>query len=158
MSISERYRLTAITAASAAIATLIPVALYQCHAIEQLPDPPGAWFDSEKITSSKAAHPMGVPDSLPGLASYGVTLALAIMSRRSPQARKLFGAKLVLDGSMAAVNVVKQVVSFGRLCSWCTGTALMTAVLVPAGLKYVESRESEISQDHVTVQAGPVRA
>jgi uncharacterized membrane protein len=141
MSISERPRFTAITAASAAIATLVPVALYQCHAIESLPDPPGAWFDSEQITSSNAAHPMGVPDSLPGIASYGVTLALAILSRRSLLARKLFGAKLVLDGGMATVNVVKQVVSFRKLCSWCTGTALMTAVLVPAGLKYVKSRE-----------------
>jgi len=123
------------------MATLIPVALYQCHAIERLPDPPGAWFDSEKITGSKAAHPMGVPDSLPGLASYGVTLVLAIMSRRSVLARKLFGAKLVLDGGMATVNVVRQVVSFRKLCSWCTGTALMTAVLVPSGRKYVRSRE-----------------
>jgi uncharacterized membrane protein len=141
MSTSEDARLIAVTAASAAIATLIPVALYQCHVIERLPDPPGAWFDSEKITSSKAAHPLGVPDSIPGLASYGTTLALALMSRRSLLARKLFGAKLILDGGMAAVNVVKQVVSFRRLCSWCTGTALMTAVLVPAGRKYVRSRE-----------------
>jgi uncharacterized membrane protein len=141
MSGSERSRLIAITAASAAIATLIPVALYQCHVIETLPDPPGAWFDSEMITSSKAAHPMDVPDSLPGLASYGVTLALAIMSRRSLVARRVFGVKLILDGGMAAVNVVKQVVSFRRLCSWCTGTALMTAVLVPAGRHYVKSLE-----------------
>jgi uncharacterized membrane protein len=141
MSISERPRLTAIAAASAAIATLVPVALYQCHAIENLPDPPGAWFDSEEITSSKAAHPLGVPDSLPGLASYGVTLALAILSRRSVLARKLFGAKVVLDGGLATVNVIRQVLSFRKLCSWCTGTALMTAVLVPAGRKYVKSRE-----------------
>jgi len=141
MSISERPRLTAIAAASAAIATLVPVALYQCHAIGNLPDPPGAWFDSEEITSSKAAHPLGVPDSLPGLGSYGITLALAILSRRSVLARKLFGAKLVLDGGMATVNVARQIVSFRRLCSWCMGTALMTAVLVPAGRKYVKSRE-----------------
>jgi uncharacterized membrane protein len=141
MQSSENARITAIAAASAAIATLIPVALYQCHAISKLPDPPGAWFDSEKITSSKDAHPMGVPDSLPGLASYGVTLALAIASRQSLVARRLFAAKLVVDGSMASFNVVKQVVSFRKLCSWCTGTALMTAVLVPAGLKYVRSRE-----------------
>jgi uncharacterized membrane protein len=140
MQTSESARSTAIMAASAAIATLVPVALYQCHAIRKLPDPPGAWFDSEKITSSKDAHPMGVPDSLPGLASYSVTLALAIASRQSPVARRIFAAKLVADGAMASYNVVRQVVSFRRLCSWCTGTALATAVLVPAGLKYVRSR------------------
>jgi uncharacterized membrane protein len=139
MQTKEIARATAITAASAAIATLIPVALYQCHAIRRLPDPPGAWFDSELITSSKDAHPLGVPDSLPGLASYGITLALAIASGESLAARRLFAAKLILDGGMASVNVVKQVISFRKLCSWCTGTALMTAVLVPAGLTYVRA-------------------
>jgi uncharacterized membrane protein len=84
---------------------------------------------------------MGVPDSLPGLASYSVTLALAIASRHSSVARRVFAAKLVIDGGVASFNVVKQVISFRKLCSWCTGTALMTAVLVPAGLRYVRSRE-----------------
>ncbi len=131
----------AVVAASAAIGTLVPVALYQCHAIEHLPDPPGDWFDSDEITGSKSAHPAGVPDSLLGLASYGTTLALVLAARHSPVARKLLRAKLVVDGGMASVNVVKQVVSFGKLCSWCTGTALATAVLVPVGWKYARSLE-----------------
>ena len=127
----------AIAATSTAIATLIPVALYQCGSIPRLPDPPGAYFDSEAITSSKAAHPLGIPDSFPGLASYGTTLALLIAARKSPTARTLLHAKLIADASLAAINMTRQLVSFRKLCSWCTGTALATAVLVPTGLHFL---------------------
>ncbi len=130
----------AVAAAGVAIVTLIPVALYQCGGIRRLPDPPGAYFDSEGITSSKAAHPLGVPDSLPGLASYAATLALLVAARRSSTARAVLHAKLVADGSLAAINMTRQVVSFRKLCSWCTGTALATAVLVPAGLDFMNKR------------------
>jgi hypothetical protein len=44
--------------------------------------------------------------------------------------------KLLFDGSMAAINVTRQLLSFRKLCSWCTGTALATAVLVVAGNRY----------------------
>ena len=137
----DNSRAVTVTAALAAMATLAPVALYQCHAVNVLPDPPGEWFDSERITSSKSAHPLGVPDSLPGLASYGITLALALMAARSPLACKLLRVKLWADGSLAAVNVTRQVVSYRKLCSWCTGTAIATAVMVPAGLRYVKGLE-----------------
>lgn len=124
---------TALSAASVAIATLLPIALYQCDAIDHLPDPPCPCFDSDRITSSKSAHPFGIPDSLPGIASYGITMGLLFAARRSETGRTLLRTKLVIDGSIAAINVTRQVVSFRKLCSWCTGTALATAVLVVAG-------------------------
>jgi uncharacterized membrane protein len=130
----------AIAAAGTAIATLIPVALYQCGSIPHLPDPPGAYFASEAITSSKAAHPLGIPDSLPGLASYGISMALLLAARKSSTARTLLHAKLLADGSLAAINMTRQIISFRKLCSWCTGTALATAVLVPAGLAFLKKR------------------
>jgi hypothetical protein len=43
---------------------------------------------------------------------------------------------------MAAVNVVKQVVKFRRVCSWCTGTALATGIMVIAGRRYLKQRAS----------------
>jgi uncharacterized membrane protein len=119
-----------------AIATLLPIALYQCHAVKHLPDPPGPYFDSDRITASKSAHPLGIPDSLLGLASYGTTMVLLFAAQRSRTGRRLLRAKLLVDGSMAAINVTWQVVSFRKLCSWCTGTALATAVLVVAGRRY----------------------
>lgn len=117
----------------AALATLVPVALHQLGALPHLPDPPGRIFDSDKITSSKAAHPFGVPDSMLGLGSFGMTLGLILFARRSGRARKLLGAKLAVDASVAGFNMVRQVASFRQLCSWCTATALATGVMVYAG-------------------------
>jgi uncharacterized membrane protein len=116
-----------------ALATLVPVALYQLGAISRLPDPPLSIFDSERITSSSAAHPFGIPDALLGLASFAATLTLALVSKRSQLAKSLLGPKLALDASAAGFNATRQVVSFGKLCSWCMGTALSAGVMAYAG-------------------------
>jgi uncharacterized membrane protein len=127
----------ALVACAAALATLIPVTLFQTGVLSSLPDPPGNVFASEQITSSKEAHPLGIPDGILGLGSYAATFTLILLARRSPAARKLLGAKLMLDGSMAAFNVVRQVVSFGKVCSWCTCTAVATAALVWSGREVI---------------------
>ncbi len=123
----------AITGCALALGALIPVALFQSELIDRLPDPPGTIFDSERITLSKTAHPFGIPDSYLGLASYGTTLALVLLARRNTTARRLLGVKLVGDGAFAAFNAVRQVVTFGQMCSWCTGTALATGLIVYGG-------------------------
>jgi len=120
-------------ACCATLATLIPVVLYQTGMISSLPDPPSAFFDSEEITTSKAAHPLGIPDGLLGLASFGMTLGLILTARRSPVAKRLLGAKLTMDVAAGAFNAGRQVISFGKLCSWCTGTAIAAAVMGYAG-------------------------
>lgn len=122
-----------IAASSVALATLVPVALYQLGVISGLPDPPLRVFDSERITQSKTAHPMGIPDGLLGLASFGTTLTLVLLARRNKTAKKLLGVKLGVDASVAAFNTVRQVVEFGKLCSWCTATALSAGVMAYAG-------------------------
>lgn len=119
-----------LLACGAALTTLVPVALHQLGALEHLPDPPGALFDSDGITESKTAHPLGVPDGLLGLASYGITLALMLAAKENATARRLSAAKLAVDGGMAGFNLVRQVVQFRKLCSWCTGTALATGAMV----------------------------
>jgi uncharacterized membrane protein len=126
-----------------AIACLVPVAMYQTGAIQQLPDPPSEIFDSNAITSSKEAHPFGIPDALLGLASFGTTVALVLASRRSVAARRLLAAKLVVDATVAAFNATRQVVSFGKLCSWCTGTALATGVTVHSGRQAIQTTFEE---------------
>lgn len=122
-----------MAACGAAMAALVPVLLHQVGVVEHLPDPPGELFDSDEITESKAAHPMGVPDALLGLASYGVTMGLMLGARRCRVMRPALKAKLAMDGGMAGFNVVRQVVQFGKVCSWCTGTAAATAVMVAYG-------------------------
>lgn len=127
----------------AALATLVPISLYQTGVIPCLPDPPSRLFSSERITTSRDAYPFGIPDGLLGLGSFGTTLALAVLSRRSATARKLLGAKLTMDVSMAGFNAVRQVVSFGKLCSWCMGTALATAAMAYGGREIIRETWSE---------------
>ncbi len=130
----ERKSDALLTAACcAALATLAPVALYQTGVLKHLPDPPSAIFDSDAIASSKAAHPLGVPDALLGLANFGATLALIFLARRGGRARQLLGAKLTLDAAAGAFNAGRQVVSFGKLCACCTGTAISAGVMAYAG-------------------------
>lgn len=128
---------TMIAACSTAIVALVPVALFQCGVVDHLPDPPCSLFASDRITSSKAAHPLGIPDSLLGLASYGTTLALALSAPNSPLARTALGGKLLLDGTMATVNIVKQFAEFQRACSWCMLAGAATVVMVTAGRKFL---------------------
>ena len=124
----------AVTGCCLALAALVPVALFQGEVTDRLPDPPGEIFASERIT-----HPLGVPDSYLGLASYATTLALLLIAERSPVAKRLLGAKLMGDAGLAAFNVVRQVVSFGKICSWCTGTAVATALAVYGGRDAIAS-------------------
>ncbi len=123
----------AVTGCCLALGALVPVTLYQSGVVDHLPDPPNRIFASERITSSRMAHPLGIPDSYLGLASYGTTLALLLLAKRSRSARRVLGVKLTADAGLAAFNLVRQVVRFGKLCSWCTGTALATGLVVYGG-------------------------
>lgn len=123
----------AVTGCCLALGTLVPVALFQAEVVDSLPDPPGEIFDSERITLSHTAHPLGIPDSYLGLASYGTTLALLLLAQKNTTARRLLGIKLAGDAGVAAFNVVRQLVKFRKLCSWCTGTAIATALVVYGG-------------------------
>lgn len=121
----------AIACCCAAIASLMPVAMYQLHALDELPDPPGRLFDSEKIVSSKGASRFGIPDGVLGVGSYGVTLVLLIASNPSrPMVRRALRCKLALDGTMAVRNARRQITQFGKICSWCMGAAIATAGVV----------------------------
>jgi uncharacterized membrane protein len=133
-----------IAATSTALLTLLPVAAHQLGGLAHLPDPPGELFASDRITESKTAHPLGIPDSLLGLGSYGITLSLILLARSHPKARRFLTLKLVGDGAVAAFNVVRQVVTFGKICSWCTGTALCTAVMVAADRSSIEGEAKEL--------------
>lgn len=125
------HKIAAIACCCAAIGSLVPVALFQLHAIDDLPDPPGQIFDSKKIVTSKDAFRMGIPDGLLGIGSYGATLALLIAAGPSrPRVRHLLNSKLALDGTLAIRNAHKQVTQFGLICSWCMGAAVATAGVV----------------------------
>ena len=134
---SETDRGVVLAASAVAVATLVPVALHQLGFLKHLPDPPGGVFDSDRITESAMAHPFGIPDALPGIANFAVTFGLACAAPRSGLARKALGGKLLLDGGAAGFNGVRQVVRFGKVCSWCMGTAVATVVMVWAGRRFI---------------------
>jgi len=124
-------------ATCAAMATLIPVVAHQIGVINHLPDPPGSLFASDRITESKAAYPLGIADGILGLGSYSLTLGLVVTAQNCPGARRLLAYKLSADGALAGFNVVRQIVSFRKICSWCTATALCTAVMLFAGRRVI---------------------
>lgn len=119
----------AIAGCTAAIATLVPVALYQSGAIPHLPDPPGSRFDSDRLTTGPGSKPLGIPDSYLGLASYGTTLALLLSQRRTPIMNVARHAKLGLDATMAGTKAAGQLRK-GKYCSWCLGTAAATGAML----------------------------
>jgi len=133
-----------IGATSVALLTLLPVAAYQLGGLSHLPDPPGELFASDRITGSKAAHPLGIPDSLLGLGSYGITLSLILLAPSHPKARRFLTLKLLGDGAVAVFNIVRQVAMFGKICSWCTGTALCSAVMVVADRSSIVGEAQEL--------------
>ncbi len=130
----------AVMATAGAIFSLLPVAVRQIGLIKHLPDPPGRIFASDRITTSRMAHPFGVPDSLLGLGSYWITLGLLLAARHRAYAKPLLRAKLNADAAVAATNVVRQLTTFRRICSWCTATAFCTAVLVYYGRRSARGR------------------
>jgi hypothetical protein len=100
---SEIRSHTLLAATFAALATLIPVAAHQIGGLDHLPDTPGNLFDSDRITTSRSAYPLGIPDSILGLGSYGLTLALILLARNSAAFRRPLALKLFADGSFATL-------------------------------------------------------
>ena len=125
------HRGMAIACCCVAIGTLVPVVMLQLHAIDDLPDLPGHIFNSRKIVLSKGAFPLGIPDGMLGIGSYAVTILLLVTAKPGrPLLQAALRGKLLMDGTMAARNTRKQITKFGRVCSWCVGTAIATAGVV----------------------------
>jgi len=117
------------------------IALRQIGIVRHLSDPPGAIFDSDEIVMSEAAHPFGVPDGVLGLGSYAISAGL--IASGSSIAR----VKLACDAGAAAFNVMRQVVEFRKVCSWCMAVAGCTAAMIWFGWKATASEKSKTKAD-----------
>ena len=126
---TEQARSAALASAGGAVLVLSCIVLRQISVVKHLPDPPGEAWDSDGIVMSKAAHPFGIPDGVIGLASYAVTAGLIASGS------ELVRVKLVVDAGSAGFNVVRQVVEFRKVCSWCMLVAACTGSLVRFGWK-----------------------
>ncbi|HZU27107.1 MAG TPA: vitamin K epoxide reductase family protein [Bryobacteraceae bacterium] len=101
------------------------IALYQTGVLKRLPDPPG--FDSARVVTSPEARRFGVPDGLLGLASYGITAALALAG-----AKGALVAKVTADAAVAAKLTADEWRKHHAFCFWCllaTGATAISAAL-----------------------------
>jgi uncharacterized membrane protein len=97
-----------------------------------LPDIDAAIFAAQEITQSPVAHPLGAPSALIGLATFTATFGLALAARHSPTARKLLGAKLLLDAGIAAYDLTLEGVVFRKVSPWSIATAAATVTMLVA--------------------------
>jgi len=127
----RRRRVVGLSLVSAASMGLI--SLYQSGIVEHLPEPPLRLFDAERVDSAPEAYPFGIPDSTLGLASYGMTMALATAggTRRPRWLALAYGAKIAADAAMAVKLTLDQRRKHRAYCSWCLLASAATLATVP---------------------------
>jgi uncharacterized membrane protein len=72
----HRRRLIALLSATGAVNHSF-ISLYQMGVINKLPDLPGSAFDANKVSASKNAYKLGIPDGPLGLGMYATNVILA---------------------------------------------------------------------------------
>ncbi len=120
-----------------AIGSMGVVAAYQMGLIRRPPEPRVWWLDAERVDASGEAYELlKTPDAALGLASYGLTLALAGMGDRHrsgerPWVPLALAAKVVLDAVSGLYLTLEQGTKHRRFCSWCLLAAAASAAMVP---------------------------
>lgn len=122
------------------------VGLYQFGIIRRVPEPNLRGLGADAVDASGEAYEMlRTPDSALGIASAGVTLALAGMggpdrSRRQPLVPLVLFAKTALDAVGGLYLTAEQLTKHRKVCSWCTVSAAALLASVPAA--YPEARDA----------------
>ena len=131
--LSARRRIAALAAGLAADFALIGMRQY--GVIKKLPDLPLPGFDSNRVMTSRAAYPFGIPDSALAVTGLGGIIALAT-ARGAPRARwldKLLGAAVAIGAAGATYYLYQMIVRERRLCAYClAGAAGFYAMVPPA--------------------------
>lgn len=122
------------------------VGLYQFGVIRGVPEPGVPGLDADAVDASGEAYEMlRTPDSAVGIASAGVTLALAGMggaqrASEQPLIPLALFAKTVIDAVGALWLTAEQLTRHRAVCSWCTAGA--AALLASAAVAYPEARDA----------------
>lgn len=135
------------------IASLAAVAAYQSGIVKHLPDPPVGPFDSDAVDASGEAYALGrMPDAAIGIASYAVTLILAVIGgkdrhRDKPWLPLALAAKAASDAAWGAYLTAEQGSKHRKFCGYCLVAAASAATMVPnaipetrAALRFVWKR------------------
>lgn len=134
---------TALAAlAGVALGDSVPVALRQLGVIRRLPDPPWRGFDSNQVTTSPEAFPLGVPDALPAIALYLTELGLVALRRRR-ESRWLDRAlaACVAAGALAGSYYLYEMIAVEKkACAWCIVAQAAGWAMVPLAWRLVRRR------------------
>ena len=134
----------------AATAALGVVAAYQTGLLRHIPDPPGRWFDSDKVDASGEAYKIGlVPDALLGMASAVATAALATAGaqdrhRQHPWLPLVLAGKVVMDAAWAVRLTAEQVFKHRAVCFWCLTAATAQLLTLRHALPEARSALSKL--------------
>ncbi len=135
-----RRRRTIAALGLTATAALGVVALYQLGLIRKIPEPPLRRLDAAKVDASDEAYSyFSTPDSVLGIGSYAVTIALEAMdgadrARRRPWLPIALLAKVVLDVGQAARLTRDQWTKHRAFCIWCLAAAGATFAMLPLAI------------------------
>ena len=106
----SRRKIAAIAALLAAELSLLGMRQYAV--IRRLPDVPLRGFDANAVTTSRAAYPLGVPDSSLAVVGAGALIALATAGGTRTGAG-------VLVGYSGAIIYALEMVRMRRICLYC---------------------------------------
>ncbi len=131
-----RRRIAAIAGLLAA--EFAVVGMRQYGAIRRLPDVPSRRFDSNAVTTSHAAYPLGIPDAGLAVAGCGALIALATArgSARTGRPRALdvlLGAGIV-TGVATAAAYLAVMLRGKKLCAYCLASTAGFFSLVPVAI------------------------
>lgn len=120
-----------------ASAAMAAVATYQFGLLRHLPEPPGRFFDADRVDAAPEAYALlRTPDAALGLVSYGITLALAGAGsadrhHTAPLVPIALAGKVLIDVASSAYLTIEQASRHRRFCSWCLLAAVASAASVP---------------------------
>jgi len=123
-----------------AVAMLSVVGLYQFGLLPSVPELPLPGLDADRVDASGEAYALfRTPDSSLGIASAGMSLALAGMGgamrhRQQPWIPLALLGKCVLDAAGGLLLTAEQLTKHKRVCSWCIATAALLVATVPAAV------------------------
>lgn len=133
---------------SAALVDSVVVALRQMGAVRHLPDPPLRVFDSDTVTTSRAAYIFGTPDAALAAGAYALNLVAASAGGTHRSGRHpLWSLALMLLVTGEAVGAAgylrEMVVRQRRVCPYCLAAIAISFVLLPLGmLNYVDEHRA----------------
>ena len=127
---ARRRGIVALSLVGAANMALI--AAHQLGIVRHLPDPPIRGFDADRVTTSSAAYPFGIPDATiaVGALALNVVLARAGGDQRAQRAPWLPIAAAGHAGVQAAAAAVYFTLMPTRVKAWCAYCLLGAAINV----------------------------